>query len=125
MCARLSSQNEKHLKLLFGATGLQSGGLTVVSSFTLIANSDYVLISKGFLLTKIAHVIRAILLASATTATLKGFHFLSSISHEPKYFSADLSLHKIDRAAWINSVLSSLFPRFDIPSSVDLPPVEY
>ncbi len=73
MCARLSSQNEKYLKLLFGATGLQSGGLTVVSSFTLIANFDYALISKGFLLTKIAHVIRAIVLASATTATLKVF----------------------------------------------------
>ncbi len=36
--ARLSSQNDKHTKLLFGATGFQSGGLTVLSSFLSIAN---------------------------------------------------------------------------------------
>jgi hypothetical protein len=125
VCARLSSQSVKHIKLLFGATGLQSGGLTVVSSFTLFANSVYVLISKGCLFAKTAQAIRAILLARATTATLKGFRFLSSTSHEPKYLSTDLSRHNIDLAAWINRVRSSLFPRLDIPNNVVFPPVEY
>ncbi|CAK2281477.1 hypothetical protein VCRA2119O147_130042 [Vibrio crassostreae] len=70
--------------LLFCPAGLQSGGLTVLSSLYIICKSDLNSYFKSFMCHITDHAIRANLFAKATRATLNGFRRFRSISQEPK-----------------------------------------
>ena len=75
-------------KLLNRPTGLQSSGLTVVSSLSLFANQACTLTSNACLLESIDHAIRASLFANATTTTLYGFRDSNSNIQFPKLATA-------------------------------------
>lgn len=64
--------------MLFRPTGLQSSGLTVLSSVLSFANPDYTLTSNACLVESTAHAIRASLFASAV-----------SVAENPLLFAAE------------------------------------
>ncbi|MCY1217899.1 hypothetical protein D9M72_298300 [compost metagenome] len=66
---------------------------------------------------------RAVLLASATAATLKGRRFLSLLSHGCVLSSA-LRCMRTDIAPVTSKVLNWPFPIFEIPTKVWLAPLE-
>jgi len=75
-------------KLLKCPTGLQSSGLTVVSSLSSFANQACILTSNACLVDSTDHAIRASLFANATTTTLYGFRDSSSNIQLPKVATA-------------------------------------
>ncbi len=64
-------------------------------------------------LTRIAHIVRAILLASATAATLCGRRAINDTT-QPGNFEPLRACFRIDVAPTISSVRNCLFPRFEI-----------
>ncbi|MDQ0458346.1 hypothetical protein QO005_004707 [Rhizobium paknamense] len=75
-------------------------------------------------LTRIAHIMRAILLASATAATLQGRCAIMETA-QPGSFEPLLACFRTAVARTISRVRSCLLPRFEILPSRSLPPLEF